>query len=290
MEEFSLFSQIVDKANENNCLISDIVTKSSAKNMKISEKTFKNLMKVNLDAMKESLVDGLKNKELSNSKLVGNLTKKMIDFNKKNILFGELFSKVIEYSLAVSELNSCNGCIVAAPTAGSCGILPALLFALAKKYDFSEKELLDALICSSGIGYIIAKNAYIAGASGGCQAECGSACAMGAGAITQLLGGTPKQVANASAHALKSFLGLVCDPVAGLVEEPCIIRNVSSSVVALSSSQLALSGINSIICFDEVVFAMKEISDNMDYIYKETALGGLANTKTAHEINKKIFK
>lgn len=289
MNTFKSFEQIVSLAQEQNSTICDIVTKISCEESNISENTFRSLMSGRLRAMKESIINGQNLQENSNSDLVGNLTKKMIAFNKQNILFGDLFSKIVEYALAVSELNACMGCIVAAPTAGSCGIIPALLFPLQEKFKFSDEELLNALICSSGIGFIISKNAYVAGASGGCQAECGSASAMAAGAVCELLGGTPDQVSWAAAHALKSFLGLVCDPVAGLVEEPCIVRNVSSSVVALSSAQLALANIKSIIPFDEVVYAMKTIGDDMNPIYKETAMGGLATTKTGCKINKKIY-
>lgn len=289
MNTFKSFEQIVSLAQEQNSTICDIVTKISCEESNISENTFRSLMYGRLRAMKESIINGQNLQENSNSDLVGNLTQKMIEFNKQNILFGDLFSKIVEYALAVSELNACMGCIVAAPTAGSCGIIPALLFPLQEKFKFSDEELLNALICSSGIGFIISKNAYVAGASGGCQAECGSASAMAAGAVCELLGGTPEQVSWAAAHALKSFLGLVCDPVAGLVEEPCIVRNVSSSVVALSSAQLALANIKSIIPFDEVVYAMKIIGDDMNPIYKETAMGGLATTKTGCKINKKIY-
>lgn len=289
MQRFKTFAQIEEYANANNMKISEVTTKFSAQEMEVSEKTFRTLMKNNLNAMRCSIEKGLSNRQKSSSGLVGNYTNLMQQFNQNNVLFGDLFNDVILYALSVSELNSCMGCIVAAPTAGSCGIIPALLFPLQKRFNFSDEQLLDALICSSAIGYIIAKNAYIAGASGGCQAECGSASAMGAGAICELLGGTPTQVSSAAAHALKSLLGLVCDPVAGMVEEPCIVRNVSSAVISLSSAQLGLSNINSIINLDETIMAMKEISDDMDPKYKETAQGGLAATPTGKKIQQEIF-
>lgn len=289
MNKFKSVSEILELAQSENKSLVEVITQASCEEMNIDEKTFRHLMHGNLIAMKTSITNGQQINEKSNSGLVGDLTKKMHEFNKTTMLFGDLFSKVVEYALAVSELNACMGCIVAAPTAGSCGIIPALLFPLQEQFNFSDEQLVDALICASAIGFIIATNASVAGATGGCQAECGSASCMGACAVALLLGATNEQISWAGAHALKSFLGLVCDPVAGLVEEPCIVRNVSSAVVALSSAQLALANINSIIPLDEVIYTMKEIGDNMDPIYKETAMGGLATTKTGCKINKKIY-
>lgn len=289
MEKYNTLQEMIGEAEQRSVKLSDIIIEASCEQMQISEKTFLNLMKINFEAMRNSVIEGKNIEDESPSGLVGDITSSMLKFNESKNIFGKLFSNVITDALAVSELNACMGCIVAAPTAGSCGILPALLFPIQKEHNFTDEQMIRATICASGVGYIIAKNASIAGAEGGCQAECGSAAGMSAAAIVELFGGTAQMSGWACAHALKSFLGLVCDPVAGLVEEPCIVRNVSSAVVAMSSAQLALANIKSIIPVDEVIYTMKEIGDEMDEKYKETALGGLATTKTGTEINNKIY-
>jgi L-serine dehydratase len=195
-----------------------------------------------------------------------------------------VLSQALARALAVTEVNARMGRIVAAPTAGSCGILPAVLLTLAQKDDLADEKLLPVLFTAAGFGLVIANKASISGASGGCQAECGSAAAMAAAAATELLGGTPEQAAQACALALKSVLGLVCDPVAGLVEVPCIKRNASGTANAFVATEMALAGISSVIPADEVIGAMKAIGDQMAAELKETALGGLAATKTARKI------
>ena len=181
------------------------------------------------------------------------------------------------------------GRIVAAPTAGSCGILPAALITMQEEKGCSDHDCVMALFTASAVGMVIANNASLAGAQGGCQAECGSAAAMAAAAIVELAGGTPKMAEHAIAIAIKNILGLVCDPVAGLVEIPCIKRNVSGVSIAFTAAEMALAGIESKIPVDECIQAMKSVGDSMCSALKETALGGLAMTPTGIQYAKRIY-
>ena len=188
----------------------------------------------------------------------------------------------------MGECNACMKRIVAAPTAGACGVLPAVLVPYVKKYEPEEEKVLDALYTAAGIGQVIAARAYIAGASGGCQAEIGSASAMAAGALVYLRGGSCEQILAAVAMSLKNLLGLVCDPVSGLVEVPCVKRNVIGAVNAMSAADMALAGIQSMIPADQVIDAMKEIGDLMDVSLRETGRGGLAATRRGVEIRERL--
>jgi L-serine dehydratase len=208
----------------------------------------------------------------------------------KSIFAGEFLGRVMARALAVAEVNACMGRIVAAPTAGSCGILPATILTLKEEKNLSEEQAVMGLFTAAGIGMVIAKRASISGAEGGCQAECGSASAMAAAAMVELVGGTPGMAAQACAIAMKNTLGLVCDPVAGLVEVPCIKRNAGGAANAIVAAELALAGIESTIPVDEVIAAMKSIGDTMPSSLKETALGGLAATPTAKSITKTLYK
>ena len=204
-------------------------------------------------------------------------------------LAGPVLTDIIATALKVGECNACMGRIVAAPTAGASGVLPAVLLPIRKKYDFSEEEMVKALYVSAGFGQVIATRASIAGAEGGCQAEIGSASAMAAAALVSLLGGSPEQMAAACATALQNLLGLVCDPVAGLVEIPCIKRNVSGIAIAFTAAEMALAGIESKIPADECIQAMRAVGDSMPCALKETAQGGLAMTPTGIELKRKVF-
>ncbi len=199
-------------------------------------------------------------------------------------LSGAFAGQVIAGALKMGECNACMKRIVAAPTAGACGVLPAVLVPYVKKYEPEEEKVLDALYTAAGIGQVIAARAYIAGASGGCQAEIGTASAMAAGALVALHGGSEKAILHAAAMAIKNLLGLVCDPVAGLVEVPCVKRNVVGAMNALSSADMALAGIESRIPPDQVIDAMKEVGDQMNSSLKETGLGGLAGTPFGKEV------
>ena len=203
---------------------------------------------------------------------------------------GGYVSEVIAEALSMAESNACMRRIVAAPTAGACGVLPAVLLPMCKYEELSQHRILEALYVASGIGAVIAYKACIAGASGGCQAEIGSASAMAAGALVTLRGGTPEQVCHAVAMALKNLLGLVCDPIAGLVEVPCVKRNVIGAVNAVSVADMAMAGITSRIPVDEVIDAMGEVGRRMPVEFRETALGGLAVTPTGTAIQEHMRK
>jgi len=204
------------------------------------------------------------------------------------LIGGEPLTSAIAYALAVAEVNAGMGRIVAAPTAGSCGVLPGVLFSVGEIRGAGDAELVDALFAAGGVGAVIARSSTLAGAAGGCQAECGAAAAMAAAAAVEIAGGTPEQCADAVALAFKGLLGLVCDPVAGLVEVPCIKRNATSVAVALAAADMALAGIRSLIPADEVIWAMGAIGRELPASLRETALGGLAATPTGKRIASEI--
>lgn len=197
-------------------------------------------------------------------------------------------AKVISQALQMGESNACMKRIVAAPTAGACGVLPAVLIPLYREKKIPDEKVLEALYTAAGIGQVIAARAFIAGAAGGCQAEIGAASSMAAGALVHLRGGDSSQIIQAAAMALKNLLGLVCDPVAGLVEVPCVKRNVIGAVNALSCADMALAGITSRIPPDQVIDAMKEIGESMHVSLRETGEGGVANTPAAREIAQRL--
>lgn len=243
-----------------------------------------------LFAMKEAINSGLNSCEPSFSGMCGTDCNKLQKrFEKDGSMFGSLFEKIVEYALATSEENIRMGTIVACPTAGSCGILPAALIGVSRQYNYSETEQLNALITAGEIGRIISIKVALAGAVAGCQAECGTASAMAAAAVCQLRGGSVKQILNASALALKNLLGLTCDPVAGLVEVPCVKRNPFLAVHSITAVELALSGIESKIPFDEIVDSMAQTGALMSPMLKESSQAGLATTKTGLKIKAQVF-
>ena len=223
----------------------------------------------------------------SRSGMIDNGGKKVYKSDKT--VLSKDFQALVARALAAKEVNSCMGRIVAAPTAGASGILPGILTTLEDIHRIDERKITEGLLVAAGIALIIEQNASLAGAVGGCQAETGSAAAMGAGAIVYCLGGTINQVFTAVAVTIQCMLGLVCDPVAGLVEVPCVVRNASGAAIAYASAQMALAGIHSVIPVDECVAAMGEIGQSMETRYKETALGGLAATPTGQQIAKKVL-
>lgn len=219
----------------------------------------------------------------SDSGLVGGDGQRMAAYTEQ-ALAGSFMGAVMAQALAVGECNACMKRVVAAPTAGSCGVLPAVLIPLFQERGIGEERIVQGLFVAAAIGTIIATNASISGAEGGCQAEVGSAAAMAAGALVSIMGGTPRQVGHSVAIALKNLLGLVCDPVAGLVEVPCVKRGVIGAVNAVSAADMALAGIESRIPADEVILAMDEVGREMSPRLKETAQGGLAATPTGQRI------
>lgn len=225
----------------------------------------------------------------SASGLVGTEGHKMQQAREAGItVCGRLVSKVMEKALKTGESNACMKRIVAAPTAGSCGVVPAVFITLEEEKHFSEEKMVEAMYVAAGIGGVIANRAFLAGAAGGCQAEIGSASAMAAGGVAYLMGGGAKEIANAAALALKNLLGLACDPVAGLVEVPCVKRNVIGAVNALTASDMTMAGIFSKIPPDEVIDAMRSIGRNMNEDIRETGKGGLAGTPTGVQIREKM--
>ena len=218
----------------------------------------------------------------SPSKMSGGDGNKMMNYrNQGNTIVGEFLSEIMEKAIMIAESNACMKKIVAAPTAGSCGVIPAVLLTYQKQKAIPEDKLVKALFIAAGIGEVLAMNASISGAVGGCQAEIGSASAMAAGSVAFLEGGDAQCILHAATLSLKNMLGLACDPVAGLVEVPCIKRNVAGAVNAVTSAQMALAGIRSVIPADEVIGAMAAIGRDMPTCLKETGTGGLAVTKTA---------
>lgn len=241
-----------------------------------------------MTAMWESMCDASDSYDVSrksNSGLVGGAGGVMADYvAASNTLCGDAMGRVIAQALQMGESNACMKRIVAAPTAGACGVLPAVLIPLFR----DDPNTIRALFVAAGIGQVIATRASIAGASGGCQAEIGSASAMAAGALVYLRGGSCEQILAAVAMSLKNLLGLVCDPVSGLVEVPCVKRNVIGAVNAMSAADMALAGIQSMIPADQVIDAMKEVGDLMDVSLRETGRGGLAATRRGVEIRERL--
>ena len=238
----------------------------------------------------EHTVNTYRQDRLSASKLVGAEGGKMETYLQNGKpLCGTFMGEAMVTALKMAESNACMRRIVAAPTAGSCGVIPAVLIPYYRLKKVEKEEILKALFVTAGIGEVISQRASISGAQGGCQAEIGSASAMAAGALVFLQGGSDEQICHAAALALKGLLGLVCDPVAGLVEVPCVKRNVLGCVNAISCADMAMAGIESRIPPDEVIDAMQEIGSKMDASLRETALGGLAATKSGCEIASKIM-
>ena len=231
-----------------------------------------------LQVMKDSAQAGLSPTLRSVSGMVGGQAARMIDPAQVS-RFG-LMGKAGAYALSIAEYNACMGKIVAAPTAGSCGILPGALLSVQEQEGFSDDELVMALFAAAGFGRIIALQATISGAEGGCQAECGAAAGMAAAALVELYGGTPEMAGHACAFALMNMLGLVCDPVHGLVEVPCVYRNVGGVSQAISAAQMALCGVCSPIPCDEVIHAMKDVGDALPPALRETGEGGCAACKS----------
>lgn len=237
--------------------------------------------------MKDAVKTGLESDMKSLSGMIDNGAKKVM--NCKVSVLGPQFQKLLAYAVAAKEVNSCMGRVVAAPTAGASGIMPGILTTLQELHDLPNETIHESMLVAAGIALVIERRASIAGAVGGCQAETGTAAAMGAGAVVYALGGNTDQVMDAVAITIMNMLGLICDPVAGLVEVPCVKRNGSGSVIAFAAAQMALAGDQSVIPVDEVVDAMGEVGESMEERYKETALGGVANTPTAKAIEQMVL-
>lgn len=242
-----------------------------------------------LSVMENSSQAAVENENKTLGGIIGGESKKLNQrLQKGKTLCGDTINRAMIRAFSTSEYNASMGKICAAPTAGASGIIPAALITVKEKYELDETVLIRGLLTASAVGKIISTNATVAGAEGGCQAECGSAASMAAAAIVEMLGGTPKMSLDASAIALKNIMGLICDPIAGLVESPCSKRNASGVVNAMLSAEIALSGIESVVPFDEVVEAMKKVGEDMHSDFKETARGGIAGTPTGIKYKEKI--
>lgn len=284
------FEQLKEACISRNKQIYEIAQENMAMESDMAVELVRTFAAKSLYAMKEAIQSGMASKELSMSGMCGqDCFKVQKRYKFERAMFGSVFEKIIEYALATSEENIRMGKIVACPTAGSCGILPAALVAVSEEFNLSEREQLNALITAGEIGRIISIKVALAGAVAGCQAECGVASAMSAAAVCQMRGGNVSQILNATALALKNLLGLTCDPVAGLVEVPCVKRNPFLAVHSITAVELALSGVESKIPIDEVIDAMEQTGALMSPTLKESSQAGLATTKTALEVQKQVF-
>lgn len=285
------FEELKQKCCDKSKTIWEIAQEEEALISDIDISTIRNEVFNHIRTMKETIKSGIKSAEKSISGWCGDDCQKLIKrYQNNRAIFGKLFEKIITYSLATSEENLRMGRIVACPTAGSCGIIPGVLVAYTEEYNLSEEEQINFLITSGKIGSIISNKVQLAGAVAGCQAECGVAAAMCAGALAQTLGGDIDIILNAATLAIKNLLGLTCDPVCGLVEVPCIKRNPILSIHAVSAAELAMAGIESKIPPDEVIDAMRQTGQLMSPMLKESSQAGLATTKTAVKLKEKLYK
>lgn len=281
---------LVEAAEAAGVRLSALVLRQQAAQLEQDEAALYETMRQQYAVMAEAVAAGCAPGVRSASGLSGGDACRMLEAQRSGaILCGGLFTDAIAKALAVSEWNAAMGRIVAAPTAGSCGILPAALLAVQAARGLPERDCVMALFTAAAVGIVIADRACIAGAEGGCQAECGSASAMAAAALVEVCGGRPAMLDAAVSIALANQLGLVCDPVAGLVEIPCIHRNAAGVAHALTAAQLALAGVRSPIPADETILAMKRVGDALPPALKETAEGGLAATPTARRLYEQVF-
>lgn len=283
--------ELILYCEENNKSLADIVVEDEIKNSGDSEEVIKAKLLEMLKVMEGSANKYLEEGSKTSLGMIDGFAKMAYEYAEKgDSLLGKENVKGMAMAFSTLEFSSTMGKIVASPTAGSSGIIPAALFRYKLDNEVTDEEMVEALLVSVGIGLIVGKYATFAGAEGGCQAECGSASAMAAGALVYLKGGNISQMLHAASITLVNILGLVCDPIAGLVEYPCTFRNASGVVNAILSADLALAGIKSLVPFEEVVQAMGEVGKTMSYTLKETSLGGLAATKTGNKIKEEFFK
>lgn len=277
---FKNIRELVDLAEERKLSISQVMLLKEQQESGHTEAEIVSTMEDSFQVMKAAARRGVQG-VTSHSGMTGGDAKKLDDYIRKGTpLTDPTFLRAITYAVATNEVNAAMGIICSSPTAGACGTLPGVMLALQEKLNKTDGDVVRALFTAGAIGYVIANNAFISGAAGGCQTEVGVASAMAAAAAVELAGGTPSQAAHAMAIALKNMLGLACDPLAGLVEVPCIKRNAAGAAGALAAAEMALAGVESKVPWDEVILAMYQIGLAMPHTVKETALGGLANSET----------
>lgn len=288
---FDSIRETIDYAVENNISFADIMVKEEMELSGKSRDEVRAQMKQNLDVMRDAVIKGTTGDGVESvTGYTGHDAAKLRDYNETHhALSGYEMIDAVKGAIATNEVNAAMGIICATPTAGSSGAIPGALFKLEKTHDLTEEQMIDFLFTSALFGRVVANNASVAGATGGCQAEVGSASAMAAAAAVAIFGGSPEASGHAMALAISNLLGLVCDPVAGLVEIPCVMRNAIGSGNALISADLALAGIESRIPVDEVIEAMDKVGRNLPASLRETGLGGLAGTPTGEAIKRKIF-
>ncbi len=289
MINFNNIEELIVLAEEAGTSLHEIVIRREMQDSQKKREEVLLSMQKNWQVMQASIERGIKNTEKSLSGLTGGDAKKLYAYRRQGYMGQEVLSAAA-YAVGISEVNAVMGRIVACPTAGSCGIVPAALYAAKMERNASDEAIVNALFTAAGIGMVIDQNASIAGAAGGCQAECGTAAGMAAAALVELAGGSPKQIGNAVALSIKNLLGLVCDPVAGLVEVPCVKRNGFAVIEAMLAADMSMAGIDSVIPVDEVIDAMNRIGKALPKSLRETSEGGLATTATAREIEKRIYK
>lgn len=287
---YDTLAEVVAAAEAADARLSDVVLAHEAEALEMGKDELFSEMAGRLRVMDECIDPGCAEGLRSPSGLTGgDAHREREAVRSGRSLVGGVVGGALYRALAVSELNAAMGRIVAAPTAGSCGILPAAVLTMREEVGASERDCVMSLFTAAGVGLVIERNASLAGAEGGCQAECGSAAAMAAAAVVELAGGTPAQAADAVSIAIQSMLGLVCDPVAGLVEVPCVKRNASGVAMALVAAELALAGCGATIPADEAIGAMRRVGRAMPEALRETAEGGLATTPTAFGLAEEIF-
>jgi len=290
-KSLNTFNELKDACISRNKAIWEVTQEYEAELAETSVEEIRKIVKKSLDAMKGAIKTGLNSKEMSISGMCGDDCNRLQErFKGENSLLGKTFEKVTTYALATIEENLRMGKIVACPTAGSCAIVPSVLVGVSEDLNIAEDEQINALITAGAIGRIISNKVALAGAVAGCQAECGVASAMSAGALAQIRGGNIDQILNAVALAMKNLLGLTCDPVCGLVEIPCVKRNPFLAIHAITASELALANIQTKIPIDEVIDALAQTGQLMSPMLKESSQAGLATTKTALALKEVLFK
>ncbi|WP_251549114.1 L-serine ammonia-lyase, iron-sulfur-dependent, subunit alpha [Neobacillus muris] len=286
---FRNVAELVELAVKQNKKISEIMLEQEIAVTGRSREEIIAVMDRNLTVMEEAVERGIKGVTSHSGLTGGDAVLLQAYIEKGNFLSGETILDAVSKAVATNEVNAAMGTICATPTAGSAGVVPGTLFAVKKKLNPTREQMISFLFTAGAFGFVVANNAFISGAAGGCQAEVGSAAGMAAAAIVEMAGGSPEQCAEAMAITLKNMLGLVCDPVAGLVEVPCVKRNAMGAANAMVAADMALAGIKSRIPCDEVIDAMYKIGQSMPTALRETGLGGLADTPTGRALQAKIF-
>lgn len=288
---YQSIEELVNDARDKQLPISELMVQQEMHTSHRSRTDIWEQMRKNYLVMKDAVEKGLTGDGVfSPTGLTGGEAVKLKNYRKKgNTLSGNDLLIAVENAIATNEVNASLGIICATPTAGSSGTLPGVMFGIKDKLDLTEEQMVQMLFCASGFGMVIANNAMISGAAGGCQAEVGSASGMAAAAAVEIAGGSPEESAEALAMALSNLLGLVCDPVAGLVEIPCVKRNAIGAVNALISADMALAGLTNKIPADDVIDAMRRVGKNLPPSLRETGLGGLAATREGVRLKMKIF-